>query len=426
MRLFLSNGICLIAAFALLACGAERQERKSSSPKVSQTSSPMIVAKAPSENRVPRTTGTSQPRIKNAKQTFNEILALVQQHYVDQDIDEDALYSGAIEGILNRLIQTKNRKVNTILSPVEQSQLQQGLKGSISGIGVVIKKVEGVLIVRKPIPGSPGYEAGLKPDDRILAVNGQSLRDLDLAKSVDLIRGPSGSTLTLLLQRDIRQWTQTLTRHAIKVPTVLSAKIEDGVHYLGIRSFNEKTLGEVDQALATFRSQGMKKLVLDLRACPGGLLDVALKVADRFLPLGKSIVSIRGRDGKKEMFKAKEKDAVAGIPMAVLIDKSSASGAEILAGALQANGRATLLGDRTFGKGTVEKIMKLKNDWALKLSVSRFFSPDGTAIQDTGIIPDLAVSRGKAETNTFYDGPEKGLKNDPQLKAALHLLNLKH
>jgi len=363
--------------------------------------------------------------LPDAKQAFLEVMQLIAKRYVDQDLPEDELYSGALEGVLGRLIQIKDRRINTTLSPQWLKEMKVGLKGSFSGVGMVIKNVEGLVMVRQVIAGGPGDRAGVKAGDRLLAVDGTEVRDLEIGAIVALIRGKTGSTAKLYLQRDTREWVLPVVRGPVTVPAVSAALLEKDVAYVRVASFNRQTTTQLDEAVASLTKKGAGRVVLDLRGSPGGLLDVAIEVADRFLPPGARVVSLRRRAGVEEVRSASGKHPGDRLPVVVVVDRHTASGAEIVAASLLDNKRAVAVGEPTLGKGTVEEIFQLKNGWGLKLSIARFFSPAGTSLQGRGVRPDFIIP-GAASGPVSHAAPADAetLVRDPQVQAALRVLAL--
>jgi carboxyl-terminal processing protease len=360
--------------------------------------------------------------VPNARQAFDQVSALIRDNYVDQEIDEEELWSYALAGLVEGLMKSGDKPINEILDKTRLELLQSHSKGQISGIGIVFENVEKMAIVREVLPGGPASNTRMRPNDRIIAVDGKDVADLDMGSIVMMIRGKSGTPVELLMQRGTEEWTETITRGQVQVESV-QGTVHEGVGYLRLMHFNEDTPKRLDRVMADLRKSGAKSLIVDLRGSPGGLFDVSLEVAERFLTSGETIVSLKKRDGREEIHRAKRPDAFAG-PIVVLIGKETASSAEILAAALKENGRATLVGEKTYGKGTVEKIFELDNGYALKLTVARFYSPKGNNWQGKGIEPDFAI-KSEEEQKTHYSSqlsfdPAK----DAQLKAALAVLKL--
>jgi carboxyl-terminal processing protease len=345
-----------------------------------------------------------------AAEAFAEVLDLIETKYVDGPVDRDALYTAALRGVMAELIQLPDAEINVLLSPRELHELEIGTKGSVVGIGVAIELVADVVVIDRVLPGGPAADAGLEPGDRILGIDGQRIAGRSLLEVVDGIRGDEGTTVELFVQRDTEEWDATLTRGTVEMLAVDHRMVEDGVGLIHITSFNEGTATAVDAALAALIQAGADKLVLDLRDCPGGLLDSALDVTGRFLTDGQTIVSMHGRAGETKSIAAEGSGPWPTQPLVVLVGPHTASGAEILAAALAHHGRALIVGAPTKGKGTVETVLALDSGWAVKLSVERFFSPDGVARHGQPVVPDFVIMQGQ-------DASE-----DPALRAGLRLL----
>ena len=379
---------------------------------------------APTQKKRLGARAAAHPDMPRAKKAFQEVMKLIRHKYVDADLTEDQLWSGAIEGMLGRLVQTKGRKVNAMLDPDSLKEMELGLEGTLSGVGVVIKIIEDVVFVMQPLPHGPGARAGLRAGDRILAVDGKKLRGLSLLQIVKLIRGPTGSKVNLFIQRDTREWIQPVVRGKLTIEAVTSKLLPRGIGLIRVTTFNRNTLKQLDASLARLGARGARKVVLDLRACPGGLLDVSIQVADRFLAAGKTIVSVKHRDGTREIKKATSADPGDAMAVVVLTSGQTASGAEIVAAALADNGRATLVGQPTLGKGTVETILRLDNGWALKLSTARFYSPNGRSLQGRGLSPDFHITDDAGGARRYVTADTIEPHRDPQVQAAVRLLEL--
>lgn len=351
----------------------------------------------------------------DARAAFDQVRELVDGAYVEGPLSEDFVWTAATHGLLERLIQLDHHRVNTLLTPSELAELEVGVEGKMTGIGVVIENVGGVIVIREVLPNGPAMGVGLQAGDRLLGVDGTRISGHDLRAAVDRIRGPVGSTADLFVQRDTEEWTVTITRDRIAVVSVRGTLLEDGIGHVSLATLTKGTADELDRVLADLSSQGATRFVLDLRGCPGGLFEAALAVASRFLPNDAPVVTVQDRDGARTEHRTEGDGAYREAPVVVLIDAKTASGGELIAGALGHEGRATLVGERTLGKGTVESIHELGNGWAVKLSISRFMGPDGLSHQGVGRAPDVRVDSARPE-----DGFEPG--SDPQLDAARHLL----
>jgi carboxyl-terminal processing protease len=358
-----------------------------------------------------------------ARAAFEKTVALASESWVGGELTEDEIWTAALEGVLARLSKGSPHAPNTLLGPSELAEMNANIKGHIVGIGVAIETVADVVVVKEVIPGSPSEAVGLAAGDRILAVDDARTRGVALMDIVGKIRGEEGTKVALFVQRETEEWTVEVTRGKIEVPSVDSRVIGD-VGLLRISSFAKTTEAELDRELEALAKAGVKSLALDLRGSPGGMFDVSVAVSGRFVPMGERIVSTTDRDGKEEHFASKERSRWQSIPMAVLVDKETSSSAEILAAALQDHGRATLVGERTVGKGTIESVHHFDNGWGMKLSVRRFVRPSGESFAGVGVKPDIEVPtpEGTKHSTRLQDVDPA---TDPQLGTALHLLGMK-
>lgn len=363
------------------------------------------------------------PAMPGAKAAFTTVAELVATQYVDGPLSEDEVWTGAMQGVLSRLAEGGDPHVNALLSPGELQELVIGTKGLLVGVGIKIERVAGVVVVADVIPGGPAEAARIQAGDRILGIDGERIGPLELADVVGRIRGADGSKVSLFLQRDTEEWTVEVTRGQVHVDSVEATSLGDGVGYLRITSFAEGTPGELGEELAALRAGGATRVVLDLRDCPGGMLDATVGIAEHFLPAGAPVLSIEHRDGTKET-RVTEQDRGGGkLPLAVLIGPGTASSAEILADALhhagdRADHRALLVGDATFGKRTIESIHELAEGWAVKLSVSRFVLASGA----TGAVkPDVRIPADPERKSVRISAIQAD--DDPTLAAAMELLD---
>lgn len=318
---------------------------------------------------------------------FSQVLDLVERHYVNDTTRKDLL-NGAIKGMLQGLDPHSN-----YMNPEEYKEMQETTTGEFSGIGIEITLENGQVMVVSPIEDTPAFRAGLQSGDIVLSINGQPTQELSLQEVVSRIRGPKGSEVELsVLHSDAKApLTVRIVRDAIPLISVKSKQLEDGYYWLRITRFSERTTQELQDAIKAATKAGLKGIVLDLRNNPGGLVDQAVGVADTFLP-GGNIVSIRGRqESSKREYNATAQSTDVTVPMVVLVNAGSASASEIVAGALRDHKRALLIGERTFGKGSVQNIIPLSDGSGLKLTVALYYTPNGSSIQAEGISPDLEV-----------------------------------
>lgn len=321
---------------------------------------------------------------------FTEVYERVQRDYVES-IDDETLIRNAIRGMLEGL-----DPHSAYLDAAEYEQLQEGTRGQFGGLGIEVGMEDGFVKVIAPIDGTPADAAGIQPGDLIMRIDGRSVRGLDLQQAVERMRGEPGTEIQLGILRDDQDSPidVTLERAVIRVDSVRSQLLEPGFGYLRISQFQSRTGDDLLSEIAAWQDEHgpMDGMVLDLRNNPGGVLDAAVEVADAFLSNG-AIVSTNGRAERAESrFTATPNDALNGAPLVVLVNAGSASAAEIVAGALQDHRRAVIMGEQTFGKGSVQSILALRNGSAVKLTTARYYTPDGRSIQAEGIVPDVEIA----------------------------------
>lgn len=322
--------------------------------------------------------------------TFVEVLERIKQSYVEP-IDDKTLLDNAIKGMLSNL-----DPHSSYLSQAELEELQESISGEFGGLGIEIGSDGDNLKIISPIDDTPAHKAGLQAGDLITRIDGQTTKDLSISDAVRLLRGKPGSKIKLGIMREGKgNFDIQLTRANISTRSVRSRTLEDGYVLLRISQFQANTAADVSKELHKFTKQpNPQGLVLDLRNNPGGLLQAAVDISDLFLSKG-LIVYTKGNteDSRMEFFADPHLELSAAVPMVVLINGGSASAAEILAGALQDHSRAVLLGTKSFGKGSVQNIVPLNNDSALKLTTSLYYTPSGRSIQAKGIQPDIVVEQ---------------------------------
>ncbi len=340
-------------------------------------------------------------------QAVAEVYARIRSHYVDE-VDDEELLEAAVRGMLSSL-----DPHSSYLDSDEFKALQEGTRGEFGGLGIEVGMEDGFIKVIAPIDDTPASRAGLRPGDLITRIDDEPIKGKSLNEAVKRMRGEPGSTveLTVVREGEDRPITFELTRDVIQVQSVRSRMLEPGYGYLRISQFQERTGRDVREALSELKKEAdgsLRGLVLDLRNNPGGVLDGAVSVSDIFLSNGR-IVYTEGRDERAEMdFNATPVDMLHGAPMVVLVNRGSASASEIVAGALQDHGRAVIMGSPTFGKGSVQSILPLGRDSAIKLTTARYYTPGGRSIQDEGIQPDilsedLKVSRVERERDDMSE-----------------------
>jgi len=325
--------------------------------------------------------------------TFTEVFARIKNDYVEP-VEDRALLEHAIRGMLSGL-----DPHSAYLVPDDYQELQAGTSGEFGGLGIEVGMEDGFVKVIAPIDDTPAQRAGVEAGDLVIRLDDTPVKGMSLAEAVKVMRGPPGTDIVLTIVREgvDRPIRITITRDVIHVTSVRSRPLEPGFGYIRISQFQLRTGESLREAVGKLRDEagddGLKGLVLDLRNNPGGVLNAAVSVSDAFLDKG-IIVYTEGRmDDAKLTFSAKGSDILDGIPLVVLVNAGSASASEIVAGALQDHGRAVIMGEKTFGKGSVQTILPLGNGSALKLTTARYYTPSGTSIQARGIVPDIAIDR---------------------------------
>ncbi|MEK7340814.1 MAG: S41 family peptidase [Candidatus Binatota bacterium] len=383
-------------------------------------------------------------------ETFTNILAIVKKNYVDE-VNTKEMITGAINGMLNSM-----DPHSAYLTPELYKELQMDTQGRFGGLGIEITVRNGILTVVSPIEDTPAFKAGVKAGDQILKIEDEFTKDMTIMQAVKKMRGPKGSKINLSIKRegasDLLNFS--IVRDTIRVQSVRSRMLEEGYAYIRLAQFQERSDRDLQRALEKLSSEkgGIKGLVLDLRNNPGGLLTQAVRVADLFLDSG-LIVYTEGRsDNQKQKYFARKEGSWTDIPIVALVNGGSASASEIVAGALQDHKRAVILGTKTFGKGSVQTILPLDDNSALRLTTARYYTPKGRSIQATGIVPDIImenvpVQETKAEEKkrlglreenlpghlqnqqeqkekekSTQQDREDNIENDAQLKRALELL----
>ena len=346
---------------------------------------------APAE--APATANDSAPLPLDDLRTFAEVMDRIKSAYVEPVTDK-TLLENAIKGMLSNL-----DPHSAYLEPEAFRDLQESTSGEFGGLGIELGTEDGFLKVVSPIDDTPASAAGIQPGDLIVKIDGQPTKGLSLMEAVEKMRGKAGSDIELTLVREGgKPFDVELTRAVIKVRSVKSQLLDDGYGYIRITQFQVNSGEEVGKALAKLRKENGKKLrglVLDLRNNPGGVLQAAVEVTDHFLKKG-LIVYTEGRIANSELrFNADPADASEGVPLVVLINGGSASASEIVAGALQDQKRGVLMGTDSFGKGSVQTVLPLNNDRALKITTALYFTPNGRSIQAQGIVPDIEVRKAK-------------------------------
>ncbi len=350
---------------------------------------------------------------------LEEVMRAIQGQYVEP-VDAETLNVGALRGMVEAL----GDRYSSYFTPEEYRSFVQGFEPTFSGIGVTVEisQKTGLLTVVSPIKGSPGAQAGLRTGDAIIEVDGRDITGMSLNEAVALIKGPKGTQVRLLVKREgePEPLEFVITRDTITVP-VLDYRMLDqaaGIGYIQLYEFSKKgAADQVREAIADLRSQGMTRLIFDVRQNPGGLLDEVVEIASLFLPTGDPVVHIVERGKEQRALTAREAEPW-DLPLVVLIDGGSASASEILAGAVKDAGVGTLIGEKTFGKGSVQTFWRLQDGSGIKLTTARYLTAGGHSIDGQGVAPDIEVGN----PDRIFPG-EPG---DPQLEAAIrHIRQMK-
>ena len=357
-----------------------------------------------------------------------EVLQHVKHEYVEQ-VDDRQLIESAVRGMVGEL-----DSYSEFLDPEQYREIRISTTGNYSGVGLdVIMRDDGQVEIVSPIEGTPAERAGLLSGDIILRIDDVSVDDRNISDTITRMRGRPGTRVTLTISREseVDPVSYTLTRSRIQIKTVRSETLEPGWGYIRIRQFSETTAADLNQAIAELQRKsqdGLKGLILDLRNNPGGVLDAAVDVSDIFLSQG-MIVAADGRaEAARFRYEATAGDLLSGAEIVVMVNGGTASASEIVAGALQDNGRATIVGKQTFGKGSVQTVIPLSNGRAIKLTTSHYFTPSGDSIQGQGITPDIKLDdkitdhRRASVTEHRTEAGAALLQGDAQLGAAVDIM----
>lgn len=325
--------------------------------------------------------------------TLTRIYAIIEANYVEE-VDAQKLFEGAFRG----MAQSLGDPHTTYFDAEQNERFASDTEGEFGGLGIEIGMEDGILTVVSPIPGTPAYEAGVLAGDRIVAIEGESTEGIYLQEAVRRLRGKPGSKVTITVRQPDARMSRNIeiTRDVIKPASLEKSMLDPDqkIAYIHLFHFTSALGDEFDQTLEEFAEQGMRGLILDLRGNPGGLLPMAVRVADKFIAEG-TLVSVRGRrPEEKAVYRARERGTITDLPIVVLVDRGSASGSEIVAGALRDHRRAILVGDRTFGKGSVQKLFPIPPDGAgsLKLTTARYYTPNDHPVEARrGIEPHISI-----------------------------------
>ena len=344
---------------------------------------------------------------------FGEVLEKINKEYVDE-IDQSESMDSAINGLLQSL-----DPYSAYMSPEIFDEMQTETSGEFGGLGIEVSMESGVVKVISPIDDTPASRAGIKAGDYIVKINDTQVQGKSLSEAVDLMRGPVGSAIELTIRRrgEKKALTFNIVREVIQIQSVKAELIEENIGYIRLTSFNENSGSQIKKKINQFeKGNNIKSYILDLRNNPGGLLSQAIKISDFFLENGEIVSTKSRKASENRKWFAKPGDLTNGKTLIVLINYGSASASEIVAGALKDHKRAILLGESSYGKGSVQSIIPLKNDGAIRLTVAKYYLPSGKSISEVGVSPDIEISE---ETDDF----RIKTTTDNQLNYAIKLLN---
>jgi len=344
---------------------------------------------------------------------FGEVLEKINREYID-DINQSESMDAAINGLLQSL-----DPYSSYMSPEILEEMQTETSGEFGGLGIEVSMEAGVVKVISPIDDTPASKAGLKAGDYIVKINDTQVQGKSLSEAVDLMRGPVGSSIELTVRRrgEKKALTFNITREIIEIQSVKSELLEDNIGYIRLTSFNENSSDQIEKQIKKLKkNKNLNSFILDLRNNPGGLLNQAIRISDFFLENGEIVSTKSRKKSDNRKWFAKKGDITDGKTLLVLINYGSASASEIVAGALKDHKRAIVVGENSYGKGSVQSIIPLKNRGAIRLTVAKYYLPSGKSISEVGVRPDI-------EVNEEGDNFKIRTDTDNQLNYAIKLLN---
>jgi len=344
---------------------------------------------------------------------FSEVLDKINKEFVD-DVNQSEAMDAAINGVLQSL-----DPYSAYMTPELYESMQTETSGEFGGLGIEVSMEAGVIKVITPMDDSPAAKAGVKAGDYIVRINDIQVQGKSLSEAVDIMRGPVGTDIEITVRRrgERKALIFNITREKIKVASVKSEILEDQTGYIRLTSFNENSGDQIKDKIKEFKkNEKIQNYILDLRNNPGGLLSQAIKITDFFIDSGEIVSTKSKRKYESRKFFAKKGDLIDGNTIVVLINYGSASASEIVAGALKDHKRAIIIGENSYGKGSVQSIIPLKNKGAIRLTVSKYYLPSGKSISEIGVSPDIEVAEGSSNFRINTD-------SDNQLQFALKLLN---
>ncbi len=378
----------------------------------------------PSTQKILNIVGKEPPKISETNVDFTpywDVWGEVKEKYVDhENIKDDKLLWGSIEGMVKSL----GDSYSVFFPPQEAKEFQETVAGNFQGVGMEISTKENVLTVVAPIKNSPAYRAGIRPGDKIIKIDDIPSADFSSEKAARLIKGAQGTKVRLTIFREgvDEPFEVSIIRDFIEIPIIDTEKKDEGVFVIRLYSFSANAGNAFRGALREFVESGSNKLILDLRGNPGGYLENAIDISSWFLPLGEVIVREKFADGREELYKSRGYNIFKSLPIVILIDGGSASASEILTGALTEHGKAKTVGEKTFGKGSVQELVPFANGTSLKITIAKWFTPKGISLSENGLKPDFEVKPAKDSGKVGQYGDRLV---DPQMDKALELLKSK-
>jgi len=419
ISIFIVGGIIGFATFAVSQSDKKASEPLEDSqplPADEVTENSVVSNTAEEKKDAPSSLKKSPEDLYSQVELFSYALTTIMGEYVEEKKPKDVIY-GALTGMLNSL-----DPHSQFLTPEDYDELKTDTQGKFGGLGIEISIRDSLLTVVTPIEDTPAWKAGIKAKDRIVKIEKELTRDMTLSQAVKKLRGKPGTKvhITVLRESEYKLHEFDIVREIIHTQDIKEPHIiTDDIGYLRLVEFREDSAEQMRKALNKLKEDGATALILDVRNNPGGLLNVAIQISEMFLPNGKTIVSTKGRHPSQNTISLSHntKNEFAEWPIIVLINEGSASGSEILAGALKDNKRAVTLGEKSFGKGSVQSVIPMPDASGLRLTTSKYFTPSGVCIHDIGITPDIVVERIYPKGENADNPDDEAMAGDPAIKS---------